>query len=208
MNGEQQREAIVEELRDATDGLETGALAARVGLHPNTVRWHLSRLAGDGLVQSAPERRRLRGRPRVVHRLTPDGVVRGRDEYRMLATMLNEALASDPSGPRRAYVTGRGWGRSLAAAGPADGVAGLLDREGFAALDHEDRIEMRRCPFYALVETEPRIVCALHHGIVDGALETIGEERRVERLDTFVEPGLCVAHLRPVNSAAPSAQDA
>jgi predicted ArsR family transcriptional regulator len=183
-------------LRDAPAGLGTAALAARVGLHPNTVRWHLARLAGEGFVRSAPERRRARGRPRIVHRLTPEGVVRGRDEYRTLATMLNAALASDPSGPRRAYATGREWGRSLAAAGAAEDAASILDHEGFAAEQHEDRIEMRRCPFYALAETEPRIVCTLHRGIVDGALAELGSKLRVSRLHAFVEPGLCVAHLR------------
>jgi predicted ArsR family transcriptional regulator len=197
-SGEQQRDAIVAALQDAADrGLDTETIAARVGLHPNTVRWHMARLADGGVVRSAPERRRSRGRPSNVHRLTPEGIVRGRDEYRMLATMLTEALADDPGGPRRAYSTGREWGRQLAAAEPEAGVAALLDRQGFAAEQAEDSIEMRRCPFYALAEANPEIVCTLHHGIVDGALEEMGSPRRVERLDPFVEPTLCVAHLRP-----------
>ena len=54
---------------------------------------------------------------------------------------------------------------------------------------------MRRCPFYALAETHPQIVCTLHHGIIDGALEETGSNHRVRRLEPFVEPGLCVAHL-------------
>ena len=195
-SGERQREAIVTALRKTADGLETEAIATRVGLHPNTVRWHLARLADDGVVRSAPERRRTRGRPSIVHRLTSEGIVRGRDEYRMLATMLTAALADDSDGARRAHTTGREWGRHLAAAEPGVEVAALLDRQGFAAQQDGDRIEMRRCPFYALAETSPQIVCTLHHGIVDGALEEVGSERRVERLEPFVEPRLCIAHLR------------
>jgi predicted ArsR family transcriptional regulator len=195
-SGERQREAIVAALRDAADGLDTEALAKSLRLHPNTVRWHLARLADGGLVRSAPEHRRSRGRPSVVHRLTPEGIVRGRDEYRMLATMLTAALAGDAEGARRAYATGGEWGRHLAAAEPEADVAALLDRQGFAAEQAEDRIEMRRCPFYGLAETSPEIVCTLHHGIIDGALEALGSERRVERLDPFVEPTLCIAHLR------------
>lgn len=194
--GEQQRDAIVAALRDSADGLDTEGIAKRVRLHPNTVRWHLARLADDGVVRSAPERRRSRGRPSVVHRLTAEGVVRGRDEYRMLATMLTEALAEASEGPGRAYSTGRAWGRHLAAAEPGVDAAALLDRQGFAAEAVEERIEMRRCPFYALAEASPQIVCTLHHGIVDGALEEMGSAQRVERLDPFVEPTLCIAHLR------------
>ena len=196
MGAERQREAIVSALREATQGLDTDAIARRIGLHPNTVRWHLARLADGGVVCSAPERRHARGRPSIVHRLTPEGIARGRDEYRMLATMLTAALADDPEGARRAYSTGREWGRHLAAAEPEADVAGVLDREGFAAEQAGERIEMRRCPFYALAETHPQIVCTLHHGIIDGALEETGSNRRVRRLEPFVEPGLCVAHLR------------
>jgi predicted ArsR family transcriptional regulator len=195
-SGERQREAIVSVLREAADGLDTDAVAKRVRLHPNTVRWHLARLADDGIVRSAPERRRTRGRPRIVHRLTSEGSVRGRDEYRMLATMLTAALADDSEGARRAYATGREWGGHLAAAEPGADVATLLDRQGFAAERAGERIEMRRCPFYELAESNPEIVCTLHHGIVDGALEEMGSEQRVERLEPFAEPRLCIAHLR------------
>lgn len=196
MDGERQREAIVTALRETPDGLDTNAIAERVGLHPNTVRWHLGRLTDDNLVNSAPERRASPGRPSIVHRLTPEGKAVGRDEYRLLATMLTAAIASDPDGARRAYATGVEWGRHLSATDPGTDVASLLDREGFAAEQTGDRIEMRRCPFYALAEDAPQVVCTLHRGIIDGALEKLGSSRRVERLDAFVEPTLCIAHLR------------
>jgi predicted ArsR family transcriptional regulator len=48
------------------------------------------------------------------------------------------------------------------------------------------------------------VICTLHHGIVDGALEEAGSEQTVERLDPFVEPGLCIAHLTA--RAAPQAR--
>jgi predicted ArsR family transcriptional regulator len=196
VDGARQRETIVAALRESVDGLDTNALAAHVGLHPNTVRWHVGRLVDEGLVRSAPEHRRTRGRPSIVHRLTAEGAASGRDEYRLLATMLTGALASDPDGARRAYQTGVEWGRHLAAVEPAAGVAALLDREGFAAEQTDARIEMRRCPFYALAESDPGVVCTLHRGIIDGALAQVGSPQRVERLDPFVEPTLCVAHLR------------
>jgi predicted ArsR family transcriptional regulator len=195
MNGERQRHMILEALRAAPDGLDTKELAQALELHPNTVRWHLGLLGDAGLVRERPERRRGRGRPSVVHRLTSEGIATGRDEYRLLATMLTEALAGDGNGEARAYETGVRWGRHLQQAEPDADVVQLLDREGFAAEQHGDRIEMRRCPFYALAEGAPQVICTLHHGIVDGALDEAGSDESVERLDPFVEPGLCVAHL-------------
>ena len=198
MDGERQRSAIVGALRADRNGLDTNQLAAALLLHPNTVRWHLGRLADEGLVTCAPERRRPRGRPSVVYRLTPEGTASGRDEYRLLATMLTAAVADDPRGEERAYSTGVRWGRHLQAAEKAEDVALLLDEQGFAAEQRDDTIEMRRCPFYALAEASPHVVCRLHQGIIDGALAESGVRRCVDRLDPFVEPGLCIARLRPV----------
>src|SRR6476469_32646 len=50
MDGEQQRTAILDAIREIADGLDTTRVAALVELHPNTVRWHLSRLEGAGLL--------------------------------------------------------------------------------------------------------------------------------------------------------------
>jgi predicted ArsR family transcriptional regulator len=195
VNGDQQRRTILEGLRSARDGLDTSQLAERLGLHQNTIRWHLGVLTDAGLVQATPERRHGRGRPNIVYRLTGEGIARGRDEYRLLATMLTDVVAADGHGEARAYETGFEWGRHLQQGEPDASLAQLLDREGFAAEQHGDEIEMRRCPFYALAEGSPQVICTLHHGIIDGALDEAGSEQTVERLDPFVEPGLCIAHL-------------
>jgi predicted ArsR family transcriptional regulator len=196
MNGARQRETILEALGNAPDGLDTNQLAESLDLHPNTIRWHLGRLTDAGLVQATPERRHGRGRPSIVHRLTGDGIARGRDEYRLLATMLTDVVAADTAGEARAYEAGVRWGRNLQQAEPGAGLARLLDQEGFAAEQHGDELEMRRCPFYALAESSPQVICTLHHGIIDGVLDGAGSGQTVERLEPFVEPGLCIARLR------------
>ena len=200
VNGERQREMIIEALRSARDGLDTNQLAERLDLHPNTIRWHLGVLTDAGLVREIPERRHGRGRPSIVHRLTGEGIARGHDEYRLLATMLTDVVAADGGGVARAYEAGVRWGRHLQQAEPDASLARLLDQEGFAAEQHGDEVEMRRCPFYALAESSPQVICTLHHGIIDGALTEAGSEQTVERLDPFVEPGLCVARLRQRSS--------
>jgi len=198
------RLAIVEALRRSPRGLDTNGLADRLGLHPNTARWHLGILADAGLVDARPERHG-RGRPSIVYRLTAEAAARGRDEYRLLATMLTGLAAEAPEGEARAYETGRRWGRYLVEQPPPnrrtgerdalETVVDLLDEQGFAAAIEEGEVCMRRCPFYALAETNPEIVCTMHRGLIDGALEQVGARSRVERLDVFVEPSLCVAHV-------------
>lgn len=185
------RRAILEAIRGARGGLDVAALASRLGLHANTIRWHLGVLDRDGLVVSHPERRG-RGRPAIVYRLSPDGIVHDRDEYRLLATMLTATIADDRDGEARSYETGRAWGKAVA---PADGdIVELLDEQGFAATRDGDTIEMRRCPFWALAAGSPEVICTLHRGLIDGALDGTGYE--VEDLTPFVEPALCVARLR------------
>jgi predicted ArsR family transcriptional regulator len=203
VNGERQREMILEALRSSEDGLDTNELAARLQLHPNTIRWHLGVLTDAGLVEATPEPRHGRGRPSIVHRLTGEGVARGRDEYRLLATMLTDVVAADGAGETRAYEAGVRWGRHLQQGEPGASISHLLDREGFAAEQHGDRVEMRRCPFYALAESSPQVICTLHRGIIDGALDEAGSDQAVESLQPFVEPGLCVARL---SRAAPPAR--
>jgi predicted ArsR family transcriptional regulator len=187
---------ILKALRSTRDGLDTSQLAERLDLHPNTIRWHLGVLTDAGLVQATPVQRGGRGRPSFLHRLTGEGIRRGRDEYRLLATMLTEIVAADGDGEARAYEAGVRWGRHLRQGEPDAGLADLLDQEGFAAEQHGDQVEMRRCPFYALAESSPQVICTLHHGIIDGALAEAGSEQTVEPLDPFVEPGLCIVHLR------------
>ena len=208
MDGERQRQAILEALRGEGGGLDTNQLAERLDLHPNTIRWHLGRLEHAGLVQATPERRHRRGRPSIVHRLTGEGVARGRDEYRLLATMLTDVVAADGDGPTHAYDAGVRWGRHLRQAEPDASLVHLLDGEGFAAEQQGDEIEMRRCPFYALAEGSPQVICTLHHGLIDGVLDEAGSGQTVDRLEPFVEPGVCVARLRQRSStdrAAPPA---
>ena len=208
VNGHRQRQLILDALRAASDGLDTNQLAERLDLHPNTIRWHLGRLTDSGLVRATPGRTHGRGRPSVVYRLTGDGIARGRDEYRLLATMLTDVVSADRTGATRAYEKGLRWGRHLRQADPHASLAQILDQQGFAAEQQGDQLEMRRCPFYALAETSPQVICTLHHGIIDGVLDEAGSEERVERLEPFVEPGLCIARLKERSRRSPTERTA
>jgi len=54
---------------------------------------------------------------------------------------------------------------------------------------------MHTCPFRELAQSGQGIVCAVHQGLISGALEELRSSLEVERLEPFVEPELCVARL-------------
>jgi len=199
------RARIVDELERAADGLDVAELAQRLHLHPNTVRWHLGVLDRAGVVSSHPQPTGKPGRPRVLHSLREEAGAQARESYRMLAAILAKTLSELPDGSDRAAQAGYAWGRTLAgrpthAGRPAEAdstrsIVALLAREGFRPQEDARQIKMHRCPFGELSETSDGIACAVHRGLIAGALAELRSTLEVEQLDPFVEPRLCVARL-------------
>jgi len=201
---DEHRGRIVDELHREPDGLDAYELGRRLGLHPNTIRWHLGVLADAGIVSSHPGVRSTPGRPPLVYVLSEDGAdaVEG-DNHRLLATMLSGALSEVDDGPRLAQDVGEAWGRYLVDPPPPNvrpsddeakrAIVELLGGQGFRASVDGDEIRMHRCPYRELA---PGIVCSAHQGLIDGALAGLGSSLEVARLDALVEPGVCVAYLR------------
>ncbi|ONH33494.1 helix-turn-helix transcriptional regulator [Pseudofrankia asymbiotica] len=97
-------------------------IADELGVHPNTIRFHLETLVANGQAEQAPPDRRRPGRPRALFR-----AVRGMDpggprHFRVLAEILTESLAAGPDPGVRAIEAGRAWGRRAASAVPASAV--------------------------------------------------------------------------------------
>lgn len=198
---------IVDELRAAPEGLDVRTLAQQLGLHENTVRWHLGILDDAGFLDFSPASSGKPGRPRMLYTLRPGATAATRgDEHRLLATVLTGTVAELPDGDRRAEEAGRSWGRFLVRRpSPLERVdddeavaevARLLDEEGFAAEPHGTEIHMHRCPFHDLAQTNPEIVCGVHLGLMAGALEELGSDLEVDGLDVLVRPDLCIARTR------------
>ena len=202
----QTRAKLIEELRSEPDGVDAAALACRLGLHPNTVRWHLGALTASGSVTATAEQTGSRGRPHVLYRLEPGGDPGTRDEYRLLAHVLSGTVMESTNGAAAAEQAGRRWGRYLVErplplVPPSDeqaveSVTGLLHDQGFAPETSQREIRMHRCPFHDLAETQPQIVCAVHRGLIDGALEELGSTLEIGDLEVFARPDLCIARLR------------
>jgi predicted ArsR family transcriptional regulator len=61
-------------------------------------------------------------------------------------------------------------------------------------------IWLRHCPFREVAEAHRDVVCAVHLGLMQGALAEMRAPLTADRLEPFVEPSLCVARLgEPAN---------
>jgi predicted ArsR family transcriptional regulator len=204
-----QRAAVLEHLQRSDAPVTVSTLAARLTLHPNTVREHLDALVELG--HAARERGPAVGRGRPAWRYSavpgaaePDPRVR---DYAGLATALAAHIArtsADPVGD--ALAAGRQWGRELTAGAPAAGtpaaarrrVVELMAALGFdpAADGRATSVALRRCPLLDAATRHPEIVCSVHLGLVRGALEHLGGDPSRTALLPFAEPGACRLHLR------------
>jgi len=208
--GDVSRFRILEELR-GRGPLDSRQLGRLVGLHPNTVRSHADQLIEAGLVRAVTATAAGRGRPRVLYEAIPDSAPVQQGGYRLLAQILAGYLASVDQPQAVAESAGRAWGRYLAEkpqpfAGVSEEeaterVVQLFRELGFMPEavegDSGDRkILLHRCPFREVAQSNQQVVCAVHLGMLKGALAEMGAPLEAALLEPFVEPTLCAAHLR------------
>ena len=201
------RARILAELAEGP--LDTRELARRVGLHVNTVRVHLGALADAGLVDAATAPSRGRGRPRLVYSSTGAEPDDGR-RYRLLAEMLTALVARfGPGATAQLEEVGEAWGHHMVDSPPpftslpnAEAVERLLAMLADVGFQPEleqtkrsKRILMRPCPFLELARSHQDVVCPIHLGLMRGALAELGADTTATKLEAFVRPNLCVAHL-------------
>ena len=205
------RADVLDMLRAADSPLGIREVAQRMGLHPNTARFHLEALAEAGLAARQTEDRETPGRPRIGYRATAEGPA-GRRRYRLLAEMLTSLIAgTTPEPGRAAEAAGREWGaylteqpppyQRLTGAEAVEKLTVIMEELGFApqaeAGDGERhyRLCLRQCPFREVAEHHRDVICSLHLGLMRGALARMRTPVTADRLDPFVEPSLCVARL-------------
>lgn len=207
---------VLRMLKQATHPLSTADIADRLGMHPNTVRFHMDTLLANGQVERVSVQRRVPGRPPQMFQAVAGMDPTGPRHYRLLAEVLADTLATDPDWEGRAIKAGRIWGRRQCEASgtevgvpddPIDGLVALLGEFGFAPERGRDdeqlaegarQISLRNCPFLELAVDRPQVACLVHLGLMQGAMEAWHSAITVERLDAFVDPDRCVAHLTEV----------
>ena len=204
---------VLDLLRSAPGPLGVTDLAAQSELHANTVRFHLNRLVAAGAVTREVEQRSRPGRPRLTFAAVPEQDREGgRRNYQLLADMLAGFIADmAPDAAAQAVELGRAWGRYLATR-PAPGkrvtedeslreLLRVLDDIGFSPLLAEDdeqqpQVLLRHCPFLEVASAHREVVCSVHLGVMQGVLAEQRVPVDATKLQPFVEPSLCVAHLR------------
>lgn len=172
----------------------TDELAARMRMHPNGVRTHLTRMHDAGLVV----RRRpaqARGRPRDEWAVAPDA--EGSPEaFRSLARWLARTFPASPARLRDIERMGREIGRELAASAavPAAGAAVPAEQaieDMLAALGFRPAVDgrppgplscrLRTCPYRDAVHENRDVVCTLHRGLTRGVLDQVAPAARLVR---------------------------
>jgi predicted ArsR family transcriptional regulator len=211
------RREVLRLLRASPAPMSIVAIADELGVHPNTVRFHLDSLVADSQVEQVEPPRKGPGRPPLMFQAVRQMDRGGTRHYRLLAEILSTTLAAERNPRAKALAAGRAWGLRLesglesppedaaSAEESIDRLVEVLDELGFAperlASNGEQQIGLRHCPFLELAETRTTVVCPIHLGLMQGALETWAAPVSVDRLDAFVEPDLCVAHLTGVGAA-------
>ncbi|WP_424080520.1 helix-turn-helix transcriptional regulator [Mycobacterium sp.] len=198
---------VLRVLRAADSPMSIAAIAEVLDVHPNTVRFHLETLAETGRVEQVEPDRKGPGRPALMFRATRRMDPGGPRHYQLLAEILAAGLAGDQEAAARALAAGREWGQQLEpppppTAGPPNAaesiehLVGLLDELGFDPESRGDeQLGLRNCPFLELAESQKAVICPIHLGLMQGALETWQAPVTADRLEPFVEPDLCLVHL-------------
>jgi Predicted transcriptional regulator len=190
--GDNTRYAIYLELARTPSPLTTSEIADTIGLHPNTIRPHLERMRDAGLVEVQAGARGEIGRPQHRYSLSADAPSLGLEPPVMpvLAKMVLSMAERLGASPDDAVAVGRDEGVRRAvpyASAPStlEAVVSDLDRLGFDPVvsDADDDaavVAFANCPFGALAEQHPDLVCGLHRGLLAGFVAGMGDAELVE----------------------------
>ena len=207
------RAALLETLQAQAEPVTLGALAVAARLHENTVREHLDALLRRGLVsRTASPPTGQRGRPAWLYEAVDHPPTA--TDHAGLAAALAWALTESSADPvADALAAGREWGRRLAgeraeapepnATAARRRVVALFDDLGFdpRSDDRASSVRLTRCPLLEVAHRHPDVVCAVHLGMAQAALEHHGADPDGARLHPFSEPGACRLRLAARSSS-------
>ncbi|GAA4389485.1 helix-turn-helix domain-containing protein [Actinomadura verrucosospora] len=190
----------------AAQGREVGRgeAAEAAGVARTLAAFHLDKLVDAGLLEAGSRRLTGRsgpgaGRPAKVYRRSAaerDVSLPARD-YRTAAGLLAEA-AETAGLDMELQDAARRRGRALRDRGAPfaslDDLAAVLADRGYEPVMDDDGavLRMRNCPFHAVAEQFPPLVCGMNLALLEGLVE--GSRVRV-RMDP--RPGWCCVAARP-----------
>jgi predicted ArsR family transcriptional regulator len=219
--GDEVRSALYRYVRREDRPVTREEAAAAVRISVKLAAFHLDKLVDRGLLRAdhevPPGVRRRVGRAPKRYSLSDRefSVSLPQRRYDLAGEILADSLArvgaeqggAPPAEVSRRVAWDRGWQlgaglrerRSLGRPGPERTMAAaedLLDQLGYEpARDDRGGLVLRNCPFHALVQRQPKLVCTLNAGFIDGMLRGLGNE--TVRADQRPGAGLCCVCLRP-----------
>jgi predicted ArsR family transcriptional regulator len=156
---------VLAAVRDVGAGTTAAELSSGLGLHVTTVRFHLERLAADGLIAGRAIPSGGRGRPRIVYQ-----AVRVPDARAGMLAALADAAAGDGLVAERAQRAGERWAEGLDVDGldPVAALVAVFTELGFAPVPSVGGLALRACPFLEDARRHPEVVCGVHRGLAVG----------------------------------------
>ncbi len=202
-------------------------VAEGAGVARHVVKFHLDRLADEGLLAVEYARPPGRGgpgagRPAKLYRRAArelavslpqrDYQLAGRLLARAVTDAEREAIAVGLALGRAARRTGHELGdRARRAAGPRPTPPDLIAAAMGALVDcgYEPRIDgtglaLANCPFHALAEEYTDLVCGMNLDLLSGLLDGLQHPDLEARLEPT--PGLCCVRLRTADDRAPESE--
>ncbi|MBN6055591.1 transcriptional regulator [Nonomuraea sp. RK-328] len=178
--------------------------AEAAGVSRTLAGHHLDKLVEAGLLESGfrqPERRGPgSGRPAKVYRRASGerSVSLPPRDYAVLASVLAgvvDALGAE----EKAEEVARAAGARLARGRRGEPVEAVLAERGYEpyADAGEGRLRLRNCPFHALSDEHPLLVCSMNLALCQGLLEGLGD--RPERAELDPRPGECCVSVSPAS---------
>lgn len=178
------------------------ALAQITGLHVNTLREHLDQLVASGHVRRSRVPTGGRGRPPWAYDARQPAARPGIEPAGLAAALVGHVRRTSTDIRGDALAAGVSWGQQVAREGPGarppatghDRLVELLDRTGFGPVVEagDEVVRLTRCPLLELAVADPEVVCAVHLGLVRGALAEFGaSDPESAELAAFAEPGAC-----------------
>jgi predicted ArsR family transcriptional regulator len=181
------RRAVYEYVAAQAEPVSRNDVAAAVGIGRTLAAFHLDKLAEAGLLETAYAPRPGgpgAGRPAKLYRRSDAELMVSLPprDYRLLAAVLASAVEQAGAEPA-AYAAAREQGAKLA----GGEIIPSLEALGYEPFEDADRtIRLRNCPFHALAQSHPGLVCGLNQALLEGLA---GADVRLDPGPT----GCCVA---------------
>jgi predicted ArsR family transcriptional regulator len=179
-------------------------VAGALGVGRTLAAYHLDRLAKDGLLSVAYARRSGRtgpgaGRPAKLYERSERELavsVPPRD-YGLAAELLAQAASRDQQGETRSALrdAADALGHEIAATAPGRAaLAPLLRERGYEPYDDAGVLRLRNCPFHAVAQRHPDVVCDMNLNLLEGLIEGLGVGAQAA---LEPGPGRCCVAVKP-----------